>query len=226
MRARKAAIILMLGTLLGAESAHAGIMCSWFSRCLYESPGFQIQVVDKETGQPIADVHALAEWVQYGFHGRNGPLMVQDAVSGPDGVLTFPAWGPIRGPRAGLYINSDPVVTLFKPGYKVLLLNNAAPIGTHETDRARGFSLGIQSSALEPIRGTTEELIKDLGNAAYPPTMGRVFDEQIQQFRVPYLNRLLRVQIEAEKLPKGRRDVEHLVWSLGRSKRTFERGDK
>ena len=226
MRPGIPAMILVLGTLLRFEPADAGIMCTWFGRCLYESPGFQITVVDKETEQPLADVHALAEWVQNGYHGLNGPLMVQDAVSGPEGVLTFPAWGPIRGSPAGLVLNHDPVISLFKTGYKTMVITNAIPVGLEETERVRGFSLGFQSSALMPFRGTSEEWVMELGKAAYPPRLGGTSEDQITQFRIPYLNRWVRVQIEAEKLPKERRDVEHLVWSLGRSIKIYERGDK
>ena len=67
---------------LASQSAEANFMCQWMGRCFFESPGFRITVVDKETGKPLSDVHALSVWVQYGCHGTNGPLMVQDAVSG------------------------------------------------------------------------------------------------------------------------------------------------
>jgi len=222
MRPKIPATILMLGMLLGSEPAECGIMCTWFGRCLYESPGFQITVVDKETGQPLADVHALAEWVQHGYHGRNGPLMVQDAVSGPDGVLMFPGWGPIPGSRAGLVINSDPVVTLFKPAYKVLLLNNAVPIGTDETDRVRGFSLGIQSSALEPFQGTTKELIQELGRGGTGATFGRTFDDQMRQFRNPYLNRTKRVWAWLQAVPKETREDENYIRAFERDLKYLE----
>ena len=105
--------LLLLVGLLVPRAVEANILCKWFGRCLYESPGFRFTVVDRETGQPLADVHALSEWVMYGYHGTDGPLMVQDALSGPDGLLAFPAWGPLRGSSAGLVLNQDPVITLF-----------------------------------------------------------------------------------------------------------------
>lgn len=211
MRPRIPAMILVLGTLLGFEPAEAGIMCTWFGRCLYESPGFKITVVDKETGKPLVDVHALAEWQAYGPYGRNGPLMVQDAVSQADGVLTFLAWGPLHGSRAGLVINSDPVITLFKPGYKVLLLNNAVPVGLEETDRVRGFSLGVQSCALERFRGTPDEWIEQLRKVwrglAFPRS-----NLDTLEFRGAYLNRLQSVWAEREKVPQHHQTRPGFFW--------------
>jgi hypothetical protein len=48
-------------------------------------------VVDKKTGKPIPDVHALAVWIQYGMYGQYPGLMAQDAVSNTDGWLAFPS---------------------------------------------------------------------------------------------------------------------------------------
>jgi hypothetical protein len=126
--------------LVASRTARANILCDWFRRCAYESPGFQIKVVDKETREPLADV--------------------QDATSGPDGIVVFPAWGPIRGYRDGLVLNSDPVITLLKPGYGTAILNNAFPIGAHETDRVHRFQQDGQTFLLERFRGTPDEWVE------------------------------------------------------------------
>src|SRR5437667_9805137 len=56
--------------------------------CTFEGLPFKITVIDAETRQPLADVHALAEWQIHGAGGRlNGPLMVLDATSGRDGEI-------------------------------------------------------------------------------------------------------------------------------------------
>src|SRR6516225_7530377 len=125
--------VTWLTCLMAVPPAQANPLCSWFGYCVYQSPGFKITVVDKETGQPLSDVHALAEWISYGMWGQKGPLMVQEAISGADGVLKFPTWGPIRGSRSGLVINTDPGLTLFKVRYKPLRIYNANPLGAHET---------------------------------------------------------------------------------------------
>src|SRR5262249_39971024 len=161
-------------------------------QCYYQSPGFRFRVTDRETGQPMADVHALAEWVQKGSHGRNGPLMVLDAVSGADGWLKFPGWGPTRGSSGGLVLNLDPRITLFKPGYQTLLVENAHPQGATDTTRVRPFGQDGHTFAMDPFRGSPEEWMSQLEKAIYPPTSGGGSDEQLLQFRTPYGNRALR----------------------------------
>src|SRR3972149_5902029 len=89
--------LLLLVGLLVPRLAEANILCRWFGYCVYESPGFRIAVADRETGRPLADVPGLAEWQMYGPQGRNGPLMVQDAVTGSDGVIApWTISGPLR----------------------------------------------------------------------------------------------------------------------------------
>lgn len=205
--------LVLGGGLFLFVGVQTNLFCKWIPYCLYESPGFRFTVVDKETGQPLADVHALAEWVMYGFHGTNGPLMVQDATSGADGLLTFVAWGPIRGASGGLVINHDPVITLFKPGYRTLLITNRTP-GPHEKTRVRMFGPDGQTIALEPFRGTPKEWLEELRNAIYPARLGGTSESQLLLFRESYLNRKRIVRAELEKLPKDWRDVEHLIWSV------------
>jgi hypothetical protein len=207
--------------LLVPGPAAAEVMCDWFFRCLYESPGFRFRVVDAETKQPLADVHALAEWVMEGSHGRSGPLMVQDAVSGADGWLRFPAWGPTRGYRTGLVLNLDPGITLFKPGYKTRLLQNAYPPETTETTRVRHFGEDGKDIALEPFGGTPREWVLHLDHAAYPRTIGRTSEAQLAPFRRPYLNRIRRVWSEVRKLPQDLAEVGRLSRSVADDLRSY-----
>jgi hypothetical protein len=74
-------VVTLLTCLWAPAPTHANVLCRWTGFCLYLSPGFELTAVDAETGQPLPDVYAWAEWVQYGAHGRGGPLMVQDATS-------------------------------------------------------------------------------------------------------------------------------------------------
>jgi hypothetical protein len=203
--------LLLLVGLLVPRAAEANILCRWFGYCVYESPGFRIAVVDRETGQPLADVHALAEWQMYGGHGRNGPLMVQDTVSGRDGLLTFPAWGPTRAPSVGLVLNHDPVISLFKPGYMALVIFNMP--GTDETTRVRGLTQDGQTYFLEPFRGTPEEWVEQLRKVWVGLATPRS-DEQTLKFRDPYLNRVRRLWAEREKLPERLASPGQFFWSL------------
>lgn len=213
MRPRIGYGIVLAVCFLVPKPAEANLLCDWFNRCLYESPGFHLSVVDKETGQPLADVHALAEWVQYGRHGTNGPLMVQDAISGPDGILSFSAWGPLHGSPAGLALNQDPGLTLFKPGYKILIIFNAIPVGTSETDRVRGFFQDTQTFALEPFRGTAEEWIDQLRKGWLGLGSPRG-DEQVLKFRNPYLHRLQKIWHERDTLSESFQQPGNFFWSV------------
>ena len=220
---RAIGIGLLLAGLAVARPAEANILCRWFGYCVYESPGFRFTVVDKETGRPLADVHALAEWQSYAMWGRNGPLMVQDAVSGRDGLLTFSAWGPIRGYRDGLVLNHDPVITLLKPGYKASIIFNVP--GTDETERVRGFREDGQTFGLEPFRGTPDEWVEQLDEV----WSGRAFprdDEQTLKFRDPYLNRVRRVWAERDTVPERQRSRPGFFGFVERAMRFLEEGHR
>jgi hypothetical protein len=208
-------LVLLLELALPRPSG-AGVLCRWFGLCYYESPGFRIVVVDRESGRPLADVHALAEWVAYGAHGANGPLMVQEAVSGPDGILEFPPWGPIRGFKAGLVVGHDPFLSLFRAGYRVYQTNNrGGPLD--ETARVRPFAGDGQTYFLEPFRGTPQASAQELRVAAYPNRLGSTSREQLAEFRRPYRGRHERVLTELLTLPQDTKEVRDLVWSLERS---------
>ncbi len=194
--------------------------------CTFEALPFEFTVVDAETHRPLADVHALAEWQIHGVGGRpNGPLMVLEAVSGQNGVLNFPGWGPITGPVTGIGIGRDPVITLFKTGYRTLVINNGDPPGTKETQRVRRFGQHGRTYALEPFRGAPPEWLQELervyAGIAFPRS-----DDQSLQFRGPYLNRLRRVWAEREKVPEGFRGERDLFWFVEKRMKFLEEGHR
>lgn len=146
--------LICLGLLL-VTPAHAGLLCTVFKYCLYEGVPFTIKVVDKETGSPLPNVHALAEWLQQGRFGAGGPVMVQDAVSGPDGVLTFPAWGPLRGSPDGLLVYEAPVITLCGgcgPSARSALPGIRNPVSSSGISSARSSKWKERGDELRPTR--------------------------------------------------------------------------
>lgn len=171
-------------------------------RCKYEAPAFTMTVVDAATGQPLVDVHALAEWQLFGLHGSNGPIMVLDAVSGPDGKLRFPGWGPVSGPNSGLVSPNDPVVTLFKSRYRaVVILNNQGFTEQIDpTERVRRFGRDGQTFQMEDFSGSPAEWIQEL-KKVYLGLAAPMSEERRFKFREPYANRLRRIWLEREKLP-------------------------
>ncbi len=194
--------------------------------CTFEGLPFKITVIDAETRKPLADVHALAEWQIHGAGGRlNGPLMVLDAASGLDGTLAFPGWGPIDGPVTGLGIGRDPVITLFKSGYKALVINNADPPGTPETQRVRKFYQGGRTYELEPFRGSPDQWLEQLREVVLGLAVPRS-DESTLRFRNAYLNRLMLVSSERTKLTVGHQRPGNFFWHVDRSLKLLEEGHR
>ncbi len=194
--------------------------------CTFEGLPFKITVIDAETRKPLADVHALAEWQIHGAGGRlNGPLMVLDAASGLDGTLAFPGWGPIDGPVMGLGIGRDPVITLFKSGYKALVINNADPPGTLETQRVRKFYQDGRMYELEPFRGSPDQWLEQLREVVLGLAVPRS-DESTLRFRNAYLKRLMLVSSERTKLPVEHQRPGNFFWHVDRSLKLLEEGPR
>src|SRR5882762_8988127 len=158
--------IVVLATLLGPRTVEAQDCKVLLIPCMYEGVPFALTVVDAETDQPVAEVHGLAEWQNVGYHGRNGPLMVQDAVSGADGVLRFPKWGPIRGYVSGLVSGFDPVVSVFKLGYEVVVEYNKLIVD--DTEKARRFGQDGRTIRLVPFRAPPRSWLHQLRMVSAP----------------------------------------------------------
>ena len=208
-----AAFLIVLG-LLAPARAEAHVLCSWLALCPYGSPGFALTVVDAESGNPLADVYAWAEWVQYGSHGVNGPIMIQEAQAGANGRLVFPWWGPRFGYRSGLDIGSDPAVILFKPGYATQIVQNGERPGMRTTDAIRVFTRNGETLRLQRFAGSIDERVRQLRALAFSPTMGRMSDDQAAQFRALYLTRFDLATAELDRLPQASEPVTRLRSSL------------
>jgi hypothetical protein len=223
---RVAAALVILLSLLAPASADAHLLCSVFAVCPYGSPGFTLTVVDAESNKPMADVYAWAEWVQYGAHGLNGPIMIQEALSGADGRLVFPWWGPRFGYRAGLDIGSDPAVILFKPGYATLIVQNGERPGMRVTDAIRTFTSNGETVKLQRFQGSIDERVHQLRALAFSPTMGRMSKDQGVRFSAQYLKRLDLATAELHRLPTDSDAVVLLRSSLQRDRAFFTGGGR
>lgn len=219
--------ILLVGSLVATLGAPVDQPCEVVPMpCTFEALPFKFTVVDTETQQPLADVHALAEWQTEGVGGRaNGPLMVKDTVSGADGLISIEAWGPIEGPWTGLVIGSDPVVTLFKTGYKAKELHNGYLPPGQERERVRRFVRKDTKHALEPFRGTAEQWLEELQKISNPKA-APISDELLLRFREPYLRRFHRLQSELERLPEPLRSAGRRRMLLDRDLRLLEKGQR
>ena len=222
--------LLLLASLLGptvsalAQNVRSDPLCPHIVACEYQAPAFTIRVVDQQTGQPLADVHAIASWLVYGFHGRRGILMALEAVSGPDGQLSFPAWGPIRSGVEGLIGGLDPLVSLFRAGYRTKLIHNATPIEQPDTARIHAFHQSRETFELIPLQSSPNEAIMELRRAddAFEGASLSKYDPI--SFRQAYVRRLRLVRAEVERLPRATPQVEQFLKILDDDIRFFEAG--
>ncbi|HLE43146.1 MAG TPA: hypothetical protein VJB36_03950, partial [Methylomirabilota bacterium] len=125
-------------------------------------------VVDADTKQPLEGVHVVAQWILNTglfFHGSHVTrLHILETVTDAQGEYHFPAWGPKPRPvLARLDWGTDPILTFFKPGYRVLSRNNYSPPPENEEEMAVRVSRWHgKTVALEPFRGTTDDWIRQL----------------------------------------------------------------
>jgi hypothetical protein len=208
---------LVLGLVLALVTSASGQsdpLCPHLVDCEYEAPAFSIRVFDQETGQPLANVHALASWLVYGGHGGRTPLVVLEAVSAADGTISFPAWGPIRSGAAGIYPARDPVISLFRPGYRALLVFNHSPVGQRHTVRVHAFQQAGSRYELSPLLGTPAEIVAGLREATNAFDGSTLSQHHPSSGRRAFVNRLRLVRKEAERLPRTVVGLEDFLWAL------------
>ena len=220
---RLATLLMVLAPALPAP-AEANPLCSWLGLCFYYSPGFELTVVDADTGTPLPGVYAWAEWVQYAGHGTR-PLVVQDAFSDAAGRVTLPGWGPTSGSRLGLPLGRDPAVILFKPGYTTMLAQNSVPPGSSHHAAIRNFWRRGETLRLQPFQGAAADWVEQVQRLAYPAIHSSVPDSHRDQFGAVYLRRAGVAIDELGKLPPDTAKVESLLRGLDRSVR-FYRGEE
>ena len=120
MRIKSSCLLLVLGALLLQAGAAAQT---------YSAKPIKATVVDANSGEPLAGVSVVAQWVLHGNGwNRVGDLELMEAVTDVDGSFHFPGWQGKTPPMAGLYRtrlgNADPELVFFKSGYKVRGVGN------------------------------------------------------------------------------------------------------
>jgi hypothetical protein len=152
------------------------LLCTLFSHCPYEGPGFRITIADAETGAPLAGVHAITEWVSCGYHYHTicSVAVIQEAISGPDGLLRFNSW-KIAGEPWGIEPGRDPVITVFKPGYVLAVpagwrreIANLPRFRAEATERVHRFAQDGTTYWMEPFTGTLEAWVRTAIESSRP----------------------------------------------------------
>ena len=139
-----------------------GLACLSACSANYSAAPVTGQVVDAETGKPVAGVNVVAHWqFEGGMEGGTpiGAVMVMEAETDANGRYHFPAWGPkqFRKPF-GVYANARikgaaPELIFFKSAY---LSERERNDGTIELDPAMMRSVWDgKTIKLQPFRGTS-----------------------------------------------------------------------
>jgi hypothetical protein len=162
---RRSQRILMLATILGLApmAASAGPPAS------YSAAEIRGTVVDAETKRPLEGVHVVAQWI------LNTGLLLHDShvtrlhiletITNSRGEYHIPAWGPKPRPvLSRLDWGFDPILTFFKPGYRVLNRSNYSPPPEREEEMSVRISVwNGRTISLQLFRGTPEEWVHQLG---------------------------------------------------------------
>jgi hypothetical protein len=195
--------------------------------CKFEGVAFSVTIVDADSGKPLPNVHVLAEWLMIGGSGRtNGPVMVLDAVSGVDGVVRFPAWGPVDGSVLGLDVGQDPVITFFKTGYRALAIDNRyVPPGDQPRARVRRAGQDGQTYELRVFRGSPDDWLRELDRVAHGVASRP--DSLTLKFKDPYRRRLLLMLEERPKIVTANKvEVDSFLFQVDRELKFLEEGHR
>lgn len=111
---------LAISIVVCASLAFLLAQCVW-APPLYWGEPIRCRVVDRSTRAPIAGAVVVADWKLFGggpgHGGHRGSLLVQATVSGADGQIALPAWGPLWRPSYRV-LDRAPWLTVFKSGYE------------------------------------------------------------------------------------------------------------
>lgn len=96
---------------------------------VYVAKDIHGQVIDEETGRPVADAIVVARWglrqeVVPGFAYSDGSLKIIETATDGNGRYSISGWGPIPRPPFHFLDDADPELIVFKNGYDALGLGN------------------------------------------------------------------------------------------------------
>jgi hypothetical protein len=155
---------------------------------------------------------------------RYGVLMAVEAVSGSDGQLSFQAAGPRRSFAEGILPGLDPVISLYRAGYRAKLLYNAAPVEQPHKAQMRAFQETGVTFTMDPLQASTpKDTVTALWEAAEPLDGGNVSQHDPESIRLIYVRRWRRIRTEAEQLPRIP-EVQHLLSQLEKTIQIFAPG--
>ncbi len=135
--------------LLGAAS-----MSMLLSSCgMYTAEPMTAIVVDATTRKPIEGANVIALWRLEGrgmsYSATAGFLKVMETVSGTDGRIAFPGWGPRVALQGNIRLDA-PGLIIFKPGYRLGVFSNSGSVMSNAPSRLKS-SWNNRELRLEPL---------------------------------------------------------------------------
>ena len=161
----------------------------------YSAKPIEAWVVDAETKQPLEGVNVVAHWgLSYGLEGGGSDtLTVSEAVTDKNGRFYFPGWGPKEVPKhlppEARLKNIDPVVILFKSGYRYRPLareHDTFMEGWHGPS-TRNFFMNGQKIELSKFKGDAKKYAENIDNAysAVIGTLGSLLTDPCSYENIP-----------------------------------------
>ena len=95
----------------------------------YEQDAIEARVVDKETDAPIEGAAVLAIWYaeKGGMETTTSLYRYEETLTDADGRFRLSGWKRWRDRGEGRLKDEDPVILIYKPGYKSAYLQNLPP---------------------------------------------------------------------------------------------------
>ena len=148
----------LLRSLIAGGAIVLLIVAYYFASSMRMSSEAQAQVVDAQTGQPLADAIVLVSWDAKGLEGySHGPLVMFELTTDAHGAFTVAGWGPRFMTGFPEIRSNEPVVRIFRRGYAPAVIENTAP-------ESRVIQLSIDGTVikLKPSRAPLEEYAREL----------------------------------------------------------------
>ena len=92
----------------------------------YYQDRIRAQVVDGKTGEPISGAAVVAVWelAKGGWEETYHTCRYEETVTDAHGMFTLAAWKRWRKRGEGRFKDEDPILYIYKPGYKSVRLTN------------------------------------------------------------------------------------------------------
>jgi hypothetical protein len=130
---------------------------------MYTAEPMTAVVVDATTRKPIEGANVIALWRLEGrgmsYSATAGFLKVMETVSGTDGRIAFPGWGPRVALQGNIRLDA-PGLIIFKPGYRLGVFSNSGSAMSNAPWRLTS-SWNNRELRLEPLTETQTKYLHE-----------------------------------------------------------------